>query len=88
MTDPKNIHNNPRLDNNPAIDQALTKALQDTDPTQAVADANAADKLATDQASLIPLYQRPQIWATKNTLANFGAFGFQDYDWTKVGFTS
>ena len=88
VTDPKNIHNNPRLDANPAIDQALTKALQDTDPTQAIADANAADKLATDQASLIPLYQRPQIWATKNTLANFGAFGFQDYDWTKVGFTS
>ncbi|MEY9933395.1 peptide/nickel transport system substrate-binding protein [Catenulispora sp. GP43] len=88
VTDPKNIHNNPRLDNNPAVDQALTKALSDTDPTQAIADANAADKLATDQASLIPLYQRPQIWATKTTLANFGAFGFQDYDWTKVGFTS
>jgi peptide/nickel transport system substrate-binding protein len=88
VTDPKNIHNNPRLDKNPAIDQALTKALADTDPAQAVADANAADKLATEQASLIPLYQRPQIWATKMNLANFGAFGFQDYDWTKVGFTN
>jgi peptide/nickel transport system substrate-binding protein len=88
VTDPKNIHNNPRLDKNPAIDQALTKALEDTDPAQAIADANAADKLATEQASLIPLYQRPQIWATKMNLANFGAFGFQDYDWTKVGFTN
>lgn len=87
VTDPKNIHNNPRLDNAPEVDAALTKALQDTDPAQAIADANAADKLATDQASLIPLYQRPQIWATKSTLANFGSFGFQDYDWTKVGFT-
>jgi peptide/nickel transport system substrate-binding protein len=88
VTDPKNIHSNIRLDNNPTLDQALTKALRDTDPNQATADANAADKLAATQASLIPLYQRPQIWATKSTLANFGAFGFQDYDWTKVGFTS
>jgi peptide/nickel transport system substrate-binding protein len=88
VTDPKNIHNNPRLDNAPDVDTAVQKALTDTDPAQAIADANAADKAATKQASLIPLYQRPQIWSTKATLANFGSFGFQDYDWTKVGFTS
>ncbi|GAA2066123.1 ABC transporter family substrate-binding protein [Catenulispora yoronensis] len=87
VDDPKNIHNNPRLDKAPDIDAALKKALEDTDPAQAIADANEADKLATKQASLIPLYQRPQIWATKSTLANFGSFGFQDYDWTKVGYT-
>jgi peptide/nickel transport system substrate-binding protein len=88
VTDPKNIHNNPRLDNAPDVDAAVAKALTDTDPAQAIADANAADKAATKQATLIPLYQRPQIWATKSTLANFGSFGFQDYDWTKIGYTS
>ncbi|NUR27500.1 MAG: ABC transporter family substrate-binding protein, partial [Catenulispora sp.] len=51
VDDPKNIHNNPRLDKAPEVDAALKKALEDTDPAQAVKDVNEADKLATKQAT-------------------------------------
>src|ERR1051326_5519687 len=33
VTDPKNIHNNPRPDQAPDVDAAVNKALADTDPT-------------------------------------------------------
>ncbi|WP_051944989.1 ABC transporter family substrate-binding protein [Streptacidiphilus rugosus] len=71
----------------PEIDAAMNKAGNDTDFTQYNADINAADKMIWDLGVDLPLYQRPQIVATKSALANYGAFGFQDIDWTKIGFT-
>jgi peptide/nickel transport system substrate-binding protein len=46
---------------------------------------NAADAMAWQEAAYLPLYQRPSIFGTKAGLANFGAFGNQTTDWTKIG---
>ncbi|WP_188189926.1 ABC transporter family substrate-binding protein [Nonomuraea sp. SYSU D8015] len=73
--------------NDPALDQAIQAVVDEADPAKAVEKANAADKLIWDLVHTIPLYQRPEIWAAKKTLANFGARGYKFYDWSAVGFT-
>ncbi|MEU1542946.1 hypothetical protein ABZ461_33560 [Actinacidiphila glaucinigra] len=49
--------------------------------------SNSVRPCAWPLAANLPLYQRPQIVAAKSDVANYGAFGFQDTDWTRVGFT-
>ncbi|MHA6762719.1 ABC transporter family substrate-binding protein [Streptacidiphilus sp. PAMC 29251] len=71
----------------PEVDSDMAKAATDLDPTQYLTDVNAADTALWQLAVNLPLFQRPQIVGTKATLANYGAFGFQSTDWTKVGFT-
>ncbi|GAA3546071.1 ABC transporter family substrate-binding protein [Nonomuraea rosea] len=71
----------------PAVDAAIEAAVDETDPAKAIDLANAADKLIWDMVHTIPLYQRPEIWGVKKTVANFGARGYKYYDWTAVGFT-
>ncbi|MEO3868655.1 ABC transporter family substrate-binding protein [Nonomuraea sp. B12E4] len=78
--------NFPKL-SDPKIDAAIDAAVAETDPTKAAELANAADKLIWDVVHTIPLYQRPDIWACKKTLANYGARGYKYYDYTEVGFT-
>ena len=34
----------------------------------------------------MPLYQRPDLVATKNNLVNYGSFGFANVDYTAIGF--
>ncbi|WP_327090686.1 ABC transporter family substrate-binding protein [Nonomuraea sp. NBC_01738] len=70
------------------IDQAMQKAGADLDETQAKANTNAADKLIWQEVNVLPLYQRPQNVATKETLANAGARGFYDLRYQDIGFTS
>jgi peptide/nickel transport system substrate-binding protein len=69
-----------------AIDTAMDRAAQNLDPEQARAEANAADKLIWQQASVLPLYQRPQLVAVKETLANVGARGFHRLRYQDIGF--
>ncbi|MER6946048.1 ABC transporter family substrate-binding protein [Nonomuraea sp. NPDC000554] len=71
-----------------AIDQAMSKAVQNLDQAQAHADANRADVLIWELVNVLPLYQRPQSVAAKATLANVGARGFQDLRYQDIGFTS
>ncbi|HEX4814640.1 MAG TPA: ABC transporter family substrate-binding protein [Nonomuraea sp.] len=71
----------------PAVDAAIDAAVAEMDPAKAIEKANAADKLIWDMVHTIPLYQRPDIQATKKTLANYGAEGYKYNDWTTVGFT-
>jgi peptide/nickel transport system substrate-binding protein len=71
----------------PAVDAAIDAAVSEMDPAKAIEKANAADKLIWDMVHTIPLYQRPDIQATKKTLANWGAFGYRWRDYTQVGFT-
>jgi len=35
----------------------------------------------------LPLYQRPELIATRRDLANYGAFGLSSVQWENVGFT-
>ncbi|MCM2416581.1 ABC transporter family substrate-binding protein [Streptomyces sp. RKAG293] len=69
------------------LDATMNTAGTDIDAATYLADINKSDQLLWQLAVNLPLYQRPQIVATKPTLANYGAFGFQDTDWTKIGFT-
>jgi peptide/nickel transport system substrate-binding protein len=69
------------------LDAAMNKAAADTDPAQTITDTNAADVLIWKQSNLIPLYQRPDIYAVKSTLANIGAYGFADLLYQDIGFT-
>lgn len=71
----------------PAIDAAIAATVDETDPAKTADLANAADKLIWDQVHTIPLYQRPDIWAVKKTVANFGARGYKYYDYAAIGFT-
>ncbi|MGI5282346.1 ABC transporter family substrate-binding protein [Nonomuraea polychroma] len=71
----------------PAVDAAIDAAVSEMDPAKAIELANAADKLVWDMVHTIPLYQRPDIYAVKKTLANYGSRGYQFYDFTTIGFT-
>ncbi|MFG2072355.1 ABC transporter family substrate-binding protein [Nonomuraea maritima] len=71
----------------PALDAAIEAAVSEMDPAKAEQLANEADKMIWDMVHTIPLYQRPEIIATKNTLANYGAFGYKTVNWAEIGFT-
>ena len=71
----------------PQIDAALDRASAELDPQRARALANAADVLIWQIAGSVTTYQRPDIIATRSTVANFGAFGFaQPVTYTDIGF--
>ncbi|MER6024482.1 ABC transporter family substrate-binding protein [Streptomyces sp. NPDC001851] len=69
----------------PKIDALLRKAGESTDQATAAALYNQADTEIWRLAHSIELYQRPQILAVRSGLANFGAEGLADIDYTKVG---
>jgi peptide/nickel transport system substrate-binding protein len=72
----------------PQISTLFKQAEADLDQAAANAAANQADALIWENVLSLPIYQRPDVWATNSKLANFGAFGFATVDWTDVGFTS
>ncbi|MFI7422818.1 ABC transporter family substrate-binding protein [Nonomuraea sp. NPDC049684] len=71
----------------PEIDQAMDKAAQNLDPAAARTQTNEADGLIWKLVNVLPLYQRPQNVAAKQTLANVGARGFYDLRYEDIGFT-
>ncbi|GLX00791.1 ABC transporter family substrate-binding protein [Microtetraspora sp. NBRC 16547] len=71
----------------PKIDSALFAAGAQLNPGKAAAQLNAADRLIWQQATVVPLFQRPQTVIVRSTLANIGATGFYDLRYADVGFT-
>lgn len=71
-----------------AIDTAMDQAIAETDPSRIHALVNRADRLIWQQASVLPLYQRPQLVAARSDLANLGACGFLEPAYQNIGFTS
>ncbi|CNE18354.1 extracellular solute-binding dependent transport lipoprotein [Mycobacterium tuberculosis] len=71
-----------------AIDTAMDRAIAETDPERIHALVNRADRLIWHQASVLPLYQRPQLVAARSDLANLGACGFLEPAYQDIGFTS
>jgi len=71
------------------IDALYAEANAELDRGKAVAIANRLDGLIWQHVHSLTLYQRPELWATKRNLANFGAFGFaqpivyQDIGWVR-----
>ncbi|PYC84348.1 ABC transporter substrate-binding protein [Streptomyces tateyamensis] len=69
----------------PEIDSLLKQAAATLDPAQAAKLYNQADAKIWELGHTVELYQRPQVTAFRKGLANFGAAGLADIDYTKVG---
>ena len=70
----------------PEIDAKIEQTLEELDPAKARDLANVADKLIWAEGFSLPLTQSPGNIAVRSTLANFGAFGLADPDYSKIGF--
>ncbi|SOJ56547.1 putative monoacyl phosphatidylinositol tetramannoside-binding protein LpqW [Mycobacterium simulans] len=68
------------------IDTAIGQTLEELDPGKARALANEVDKLIWAEGFSLPLTQSPGTVAVRSTLANFGARGLADLDYTAIGF--
>lgn len=71
----------------PQIDAAIERTLEELDPDRARALANDLDRLIWAEGFSLPLTQSPGDVAVRSTLANFGAAGLGDLDYTAIGFT-
>jgi peptide/nickel transport system substrate-binding protein len=70
----------------PEIDDAIERTLEELDPGKARALANDLDKLIWAEGFSLPLTQSPGDVAVRSTLANFGAAGLADLNYTAIGF--
>jgi len=70
----------------PEIDKLLGEAEQTPDDTKARDLLNQADKMVWGEVHSLIMYQRPQITATKSTLANMGSFGFKTVVFPDIGY--
>ncbi|MEU9285266.1 ABC transporter family substrate-binding protein [Streptomyces sp. NPDC048275] len=68
------------------VDQLFDQAIATLDEDEARALVRKADARIWAVAGSIPLYQRPQLTATRTTLVNAGAFGFQTPIYEDMGF--
>ncbi|MFI6347854.1 ABC transporter family substrate-binding protein [Streptomyces sp. NPDC050560] len=69
----------------PEINDLLARAGRETDAAKARDLYNQADEQIWAEGHSIELYQRPQIQAVRKGLANYGAWGLGDPDYTTVG---
>jgi peptide/nickel transport system substrate-binding protein len=77
--------NNGRI-GSPAIDAKIEQTLEELDPDKTRALANELDKMIWAEGFSLPLFQAPGNVAVRNNLANFGAAGLGDVDYTAIGF--
>ncbi|WP_231384179.1 MULTISPECIES: ABC transporter family substrate-binding protein [unclassified Mycobacterium] len=70
----------------PAIDAKIEETLEALDPAVARARANEVDSLLWAEGFSLPLIQTTGNVAVRSSLANFGAPGLADLDYTVVGF--
>ncbi|MEO8814864.1 MAG: ABC transporter family substrate-binding protein [Mycobacterium sp.] len=70
----------------PAIDAKIEATLEALDPVTAQARANEVDELLWAEGFSLPLIQTPGNVAARSSLANFGAPGLADLDYTAIGF--
>jgi peptide/nickel transport system substrate-binding protein len=69
------------------VNDLLVQANAALDPATQRQVANELDKELWNIGHSLLLYQRPDAVAVQGNVANFGAFGFADRDYTKIGFT-
>lgn len=70
----------------PQIDAAIERTLAELDPAKALALANEVDRLIWAEGFSLPLIQSQGTVAVRSDLANFGARGLADLDYTAIGF--
>lgn len=69
------------------INDLLVQANAELDPVKQRDIVNQIDAQLWNVGHSLLLYQRPDAIATRPNVANFGAFGFADFDYTRIGFT-
>lgn len=72
----------------PEVDEIAEKIAVETDTAQRIELANEADRIIWENVHTLPLYQRPELIATRADLANYGAFGLGSVHWEQVGFVA
>jgi peptide/nickel transport system substrate-binding protein len=70
----------------PEIDAKIEQTLNELDADKARALANELDKLIWADDVSLPLFQTPGNVAVRSNLANFGAAGLADVNYTAIGF--
>ncbi|MFF1354473.1 ABC transporter family substrate-binding protein [Streptomyces sp. NPDC058297] len=68
------------------IDQLFDQAIGELDEGEERSLVKQADARIWAAAGSIPLYQRPELVAARRTVANAGAFGFQEPEYEDIGF--
>ena len=71
----------------PQIDALFDEATSEFDEQKAIDLGNRIDAALWEEVHSLPLYQRPDMAATRSELANFGAFGFASVVYEDIGFT-
>ncbi|BBY31165.1 ABC transporter family substrate-binding protein [Mycolicibacterium sediminis] len=71
----------------PEIDAKIEQTLEELDPAKARVLANELDQLIWAEGFSLPLTQSPGNVAVRSNLANFGAAGLSDVEYTAIGFT-
>ncbi|MFK7890261.1 MAG: ABC transporter family substrate-binding protein [Granulosicoccus sp.] len=72
----------------PEVDALAEQIATETDMSKRIELANEADRIIWQNVHTLPLYQRPELIATRADLANYGAFGLSSIQWERVGFAS
>ncbi|MEZ0366265.1 ABC transporter family substrate-binding protein [Mycobacterium sp. pUA109] len=70
----------------PQIDAKIEETLSELDPGKARQLANEVDRLLWAEGFSLPLTQTPGNMAARSSLANYGATGLADLDYTAIGF--
>ncbi|KUH86454.1 MULTISPECIES: ABC transporter family substrate-binding protein [unclassified Mycobacterium] len=70
----------------PEIDAKIEETVGELDPAKARKLANELDEMLFNEVFSLPLTQSTGNVAVRSNLANFGAFGLADADYTKIGF--
>ncbi|MBO0839248.1 MAG: ABC transporter family substrate-binding protein [Sciscionella sp.] len=85
--DPKNPQQNYSQVGNQTINKLLDQANSELDDQKRADLANQIDAEVYKTGHLLNIAQYPGACAVRKTVANFGAWGFADIDYTKIGFT-
>ncbi len=72
---------------NDTINDLYAQAIRELDPARKIELANQIDQEIWKSGHSLLLYQRPNVIAVRDGVANFGAFGFADEVYTDIGFT-
>jgi len=71
--------------NNTDVNALIAKVSTEMDQTKRDDYVLQAEKQIWTDVQIIPLYQRPDQWAVKSTIANYGAFGLGSPHWENIG---
>ena len=72
----------------PDTDKLIDQAAVETDHAARLELINQIDANLWELAGTIPLWQSYDFFVQNEDLANYGAWGFQSKDWTKIGYVT